>query len=76
MRNFFKHILTGKDNITYDLGRILWAIAFAIGISLATFCAFAGKPFDFQNYGLGVSALLVAGGAALKLKENTEPSDK
>ena len=73
MSEFLKHLLTGRDNLTYDLGRVLWAVAFIVGVGLAIYSAVSGKQFDLTNYGLGVSGLLVAGGAALKLKESTEP---
>jgi hypothetical protein len=73
---FVQHMLTGRDNLTYDLGRVLWALAFVFGVGIATYCAINGKSFDLQNYGIGVGALLLAGGAALKLKENTEPKSK
>ena len=76
MQEFIKQMLTGRDNLTYDLGRVLWALAFVIGVGVATYCAVTGKPFDLQNYGVGVGALLLAGGAALKLKEDTEPQPK
>ena len=73
---FLQHILTGRDNLTYDLGRVLWALAFVIGVGMAIYATVTGKSFDLVNYGLGVSGLLVAGGAALKLKESTEPHHK
>lgn len=73
IKTFLQHILTGRDNLTYDLGRVLWALAFLVGIGLAIYSVITQKPFDLTNYGLGVSGLLIAGGAALKLKESTEP---
>jgi hypothetical protein len=73
VNKFFKNLLTGRDNLTYDLGRVLWALAFLVGICAVIYSLAVGKNFDLTNYGLGVSALLVAGGTALKLKESTEP---
>jgi hypothetical protein len=74
IKDLFKSMFTGKDNITYDLGRVLWAVAFVVGIVLSIFGFVYSRQFDLVNYGLGVSGLLVAGGAALKLKETTEPT--
>lgn len=74
LKSFFKSIFTGKDNLTYDLGRVLWASAFVVGIVLSVLGFLYSRQFDLVNYGLGVSGLLVAGGAALKLKESTEPT--
>lgn len=73
MKRITRQLLTGKDNLTYDIGRVLWALAFLVGLGAVIFSVAAGRNFDLTNYGLGVSALLVAGGAALKLKESTEP---
>lgn len=73
LEKIVKQLLTGRDNLTYDLGRVLWAISFLVGLCVVIYSVAAEKPFDLTNYGLGVSALLVAGGAALKLKESTEP---
>ena len=70
---FLKHCFTGADNTTYDIGRVLWALAFIIGMALNVYSIVAGKPFDLQNFGIGVGALLLAGGAAIKVKESTEP---
>ena len=70
---FLKHCFTGADNTTYDIGRVLWALAFLIGMGLNVYSIVAGKSFDLQNFGVGVGALLLAGGAAIKIKESTEP---
>lgn len=73
MLDFLKHCFTGADNSTYDIGRVLWAIAFLVGMGLTIYGVFSAKPFDLQAFGIGVGALILAGGAALKLKESTEP---
>lgn len=73
MLDFLKHCFTGADNETFDIGRVLWALAFIIGVSLHVYMTLTGKPYDLQSYGLGIGALLVGGGAALKLKDTTEP---
>lgn len=73
MRDFLQNLLTGRDNLTYDLGRVLWAIAFVAGVTADITAYMIGKEFNLTDFGLGVGALLTAGGLALKLKENTEP---
>ena len=65
--------LTGADNHTWDIGRILWALAFLIAIGLTAHGHIIGRPFDIQAFGLGISSILAAGGIALRLKESTEP---
>lgn len=74
VKKFTKDCVTGIDGQSYDLGRVLWALAFLIGIALEVFCVVTARTFDLQQYGIGVGALLVAGGASLNLKAKTEPS--
>ena len=73
LKNFIKDCLTGIDGESYDIGRVMWAIAFLVGIALEVFSVYSGRTFDLQQYGIGVGALLLAGGGALKLKSDTEP---
>jgi hypothetical protein len=73
MLDFFKHCFTGADNTTFDVGRVLWALAFLIGMGLSVFSVVTSKPFDLQAFGIGAGMLLAAGAGALKLKESTEP---
>jgi hypothetical protein len=71
--SFFRHILTGADNATWDFGRVAGAVAFVVGLGLEVYCVLRGKPFDFTAFGLGVAAMSGGIGALLKLKETTEP---
>jgi hypothetical protein len=73
MLDFLKHCFTGADNTTYDIGRVLWAVAFVIGLAMHVYMTLIGKPYDLQAYGLGIGAILLAGGAAIKMKESSEP---
>lgn len=70
---FFKHILTGIDGETYDIGRVFGAISFIVGLSLEVHSVVNHVPFDFKDYGFGIAAIAAGVGAFLKLKETTEP---
>lgn len=73
-REMVKQTFTGKDNQTIDLGRIIWfkgALAF---IALTVWHTWHTGSFDPTSYGMGFGAVLAAGGAALRMKETTEPS--
>ncbi len=78
MGKFAKDALTGKDCVTYDAARILgvcgaasyvifW-IAAVFHIHGATFTA-----TDAAAYGAGLGTVILSMGAALKIKESTEP---
>ena len=73
---FINDILTGIDGESYDVGRLLWVLAFVIGMGLEIYSVITGTKFDLQAYGVGVGALLLTGGAALGLKSGTEPGAK
>ncbi len=74
VKQFIKDCLTGIDGESFDIGRVLWALAFLVGMGLEIYAVIEGRSFDLQAFGFGVGALLLAGGGALKLKSNTEPS--
>lgn len=74
MGKFIRDCFTVANGIDYDLGRILWALAFLVGVGLEIYCVITHRTFDLQQYGIGVGALLLAGSGGLKLKANTEPS--
>lgn len=76
MNKFIKDMLTGIDGESYDIGRVLWAIAFLVGIGLTIVAYLQGNKFDLQTYGIGVGALLLSGSGGLKLKSKTEPGPK
>lgn len=64
---------TGKDNKTLDLGRILWANGVIIFFGLSIYDIYRGASFDASTWGIGLGAVLAAGGAAIALKASTEP---
>ena len=56
-KKFAKDCVTGIDGESYDIGRVLWAIAFAIGIGLEIYSVVSSTNFDLQQYGIGVGGL-------------------
>lgn len=68
-----KHMLTGIDNTTWDIGRLIGAASAGVGLGLQVLDVVRGRPFDMQAFGLGCGALAVGVGAMLKLKAGTEP---
>lgn len=74
-RKFFKDIFTGRDNRTYDMGRVLWFQSVQAFIAISVYALYKGGSFDPVTWGAGLAALIGAGGAAIGLKSNTEPMD-
>lgn len=72
--NFLNNILTGIDNKTHDIVRVVGAFVGAGGPFLAGWDVIVHHAhFDFQSYGIGGGALLAGVGAALGMKKDTEP---
>ena len=73
--NWLKDIVTGIDGVSYDVVRVLAVIAVAEALGLAAYVVvYKGQAFDMQSYGIGLGAIFVSVGVALKLKQDTEPS--
>lgn len=72
--NYIRHIFTGRDNLTPDIGRILWALGVLVFLAQAVGALwFQHQPWDPSAYGLGLGAVLAGGGAGIGLKARTEP---
>lgn len=75
MIKFLKHIFTGIDNQTWDLGRILWAKISVVYCAISAGQVWAGHTFDPQSWAIGAGTILAAGGGSLLLKAKTEPQN-
>jgi len=66
---------TGLDGKTIDIGRVLWAQSVFVFFGLSIHALILGQTFSPSEWGIGIGAILAAGGAAIGLKANTEPKD-
>lgn len=74
MKQAFTQMLTGKDNFSVDLFRVLVCLSVPVFLGLA--CVSVIWPehkFDMSGFGTGLGLVLVAAAGALKIKETTEP---
>ena len=55
-------LITGDDNATLEPAYCWWALAILVGLGLEVYAVLSGKPFDLQQYGIGIGALLAGGG--------------
>lgn len=74
-KKFFKDIFTGRDNRTYDMGRVLWFQSVQAFILVTIYSLHKGGSFDPVTWGAGLAALIAGGGAAIGIKASTEPTD-
>lgn len=74
MKSFFRMLLTGKDNETFEIARVLLFIGFASVLLFSGYDVLGqGHSFDALGYCTGLSALLFGGAGGIALKARTEP---
>lgn len=73
MGSYLRQLFTGADNVTPDIGRVIWFQCTVAYIGLTIYNLYHGGTFDPMPWATGMAAILGGGGAALGLKVNTEP---
>jgi hypothetical protein len=74
MLNFFRLALTGPDNQTWDIARVLWALGVFSYLGMAVWSVVGlHNPPDLMAFGGGFGVVLAAGGAGVAVKSHTEP---
>jgi len=71
--NWLKHLVTGSDNTTHDLGRWSWIASFAAVVGSAAHNALHGALVDVQSLATALATVAGAHGLALWAKKDTEP---
>ena len=72
MKDIFKQLLTGKDNETYDLGRVSWLVGMVAVISLAGY-EVMHSSVSLRELAESLGIVSAAGGASVAMKSKTEP---
>ena len=71
--NWLKHLVTGSDNTTHDLGRWSWVASFVSVIGATVHNAMHGAVIDVQALATALGAVAGTHGLALWAKKDTEP---
>ena len=72
MKTFLKQLLTGKDNQTYDIGRVTWLLGTITVIALAAF-EVSTSQVGLRELAEALGIVSAAGGASTMMKKDTEP---
>ena len=72
MNEILKQLLTGKDNKTYDIGRVTWLLGFIAVIVIATYSAIHGSV-SLRELAESLGIVSGAGGASVLMKKDSEP---
>lgn len=68
-----KHLITNADNETLCIGRVSWACSFLAICGATAGVILTGGTLGIAELGLALAAIAGGHGAAIKLKESTEP---
>lgn len=74
MKQGFIDLLSGEDGVALEMFRLLAAASVLVALALEVFSVLAEKPFDIQAYGIGLAAVLLAAGGAIRIKEGPPPA--
>lgn len=69
-----RHTFTGKDNRTVDLGRVMWFVGAVAFIGISIYFVIQKGQWNPLEWGSGFAIINGGSGAAVKFKENSEPS--
>ena len=72
MNAILKQLLTGKDNQTYDLGRVSWLVGMVAIIALAGY-EVIHSTISLRELAESLGIVSAAGGASVAMKSKTEP---
>ena len=72
MRTVLKQLLTGKDNATYDIGRVTWLLGTIAVIALAGYEVMRDN-INLRELAEALGIVSGAGGASVMMKKDTEP---
>lgn len=72
MEKFINDCLTEGDNQTFNLSRALLAFAVMVYLALSILDVIRTKDFEYQQFGIGMAALLAAGNAGVAFQSRTE----
>jgi hypothetical protein len=81
VRVFFRDILTGKDGVSFDAGRVMGLvggvtfIAFGFAQVYEMIVTAGFQEFPFVSYGVGFGSVAAGVGSLIWLKKDTEPSE-
>lgn len=67
---------TGIDGQTIDPARVLWIAGIVFFLAFTGHEVYSTNKFDMVNFGIAYGALLAAGAAGVRLKQESEPKAK
>ncbi len=75
MKKAFIHMMTGIDNYTIDVVRVIMLLSSGVASALSIYMAIVHGQWSAEAYGISIATILGGGGAGIAMKAKTEPSN-
>jgi len=69
-----KHLLTGKDNTTYDIARVAWMVSLLAVLFVAGYQVVMHGAVSLRELAESLGIVSASGGASVWAKKDTEPT--
>jgi len=69
-----KHLLTGKDNTTYDIARVAWMVSLLAVLCVAGYQVVMHGAVSLRELAESLGIVSASGGASVWAKKDTEPT--
>ena len=69
-----KHLLTGKDNTTYDIARVAWMVSLLAVLAVAGYQVVMHGTVSLRELAESLGIVSGAGGASVWAKKDAEPT--
>ena len=70
----FTHLLTGKDNATFDIARVAWFISLLAVLCVAGYQVMEHGAVSLRELAESLGIVSASGGASVWAKKDAEPS--
>ena len=69
-----KHLLTGKDNTTYDIARVAWMVSLLAVLGVAGYQVVMHGAVSLRELAESLGIVSASGGASVWAKKDAEPT--
>jgi hypothetical protein len=69
-----KHLLTGKDNTTYDIARVAWMVSLVAVLFVAGYQVVTHGAVSLRELAESLGIVSASGGASVWAKKDAEPT--
>ena len=76
MKTLMLHLLTGKDNETFDIARVAWLISLFAILFVAAYEVIVHGVVSLRELAESLGIVSASGGASVWAKKDTEPEVK